>query len=73
MSLKKLSKITWRKISEGRTVIIIAHRLSAVRHADTIYVMDLGEIKEFGSHLELLAKDGLYAYLSHIQDGTSRV
>ena len=68
---EKIIQDNMAQISEGRTVIIIAHRLSAVRHAHTIYVMDEGEIKEFGSHLELLAKDGLYAYLSRIQDGTS--
>jgi len=68
---EKIIQDNMAKISEGRTVIIIAHRLSAVRHANTIYVMDQGEVKESGSHSELIAKDGLYAYLSRIQDGTS--
>lgn len=66
---EKIIQDNMAKISDGRTVIIIAHRLSAVRHANTIYVMDLGEVKEFGSHTELIVKDGLYAYLSRIQDG----
>ena len=66
---EKIIQDNMAQISEGRTVIIIAHRLSAVRHANTIHVMDLGEIKESGSHSGLIAKDGLYAYLSRIQDG----
>ena len=68
---EKIIQDNMAQISEGRTVIIIAHRLSAVRHANTIHVMDLGEIKESGSHSELIAKEGLYAYLSSIQDGSS--
>jgi len=67
---EKIIQDNMAQISEGRTVIIIAHRLSAVRHADTIYVMDVGEVKESGSHEQLLAQDGLYAYLSRIQDGS---
>ena len=57
-------------ISKGRTVIIIAHRLSTVRRADRIIVMDQGQIVESGSHAELLAKpDGKYAYLHRLQTG----
>jgi subfamily B ATP-binding cassette protein HlyB/CyaB len=57
-------------ISQGRTVIIIAHRLSAVRDAHRIVAMDKGQIVEVGSHAELLAKpDGLYAYLHRLQQG----
>jgi len=70
---EKIIQDNMAQISEGRTVVIIAHRLSAVRHADCIYVMDDGDIKEFGTHPELLASDGLYAYLSRIQDGASNV
>ena len=66
---EKIIQDNMAQIREGRTVIIIAHRLSAVRHADMIYVMDAGEVKEFGNHSELLDKNGLYAYLSRIQDG----
>jgi ATP-binding cassette subfamily B multidrug efflux pump len=47
----------------GRTVLVIAHRLSTVRHADKIIVLADGEIAEMGSHEQLLAKDGLYADL----------
>jgi ATP-binding cassette, subfamily B, bacterial MsbA len=50
-------------IASGRTVVQIAHRLSSVRHADTIIVFDQGRIVERGSHDELVAKNGVYAAL----------
>jgi ATP-binding cassette subfamily B protein len=55
----------------GRTTVMIAHRLSTVRHADLILVMDGGEIVERGHHDELLAANGLYARLCEAQS-TSR-
>jgi ATP-binding cassette subfamily B protein len=51
----------------GRTVIVIAHRLSAVRHADCIHVIADGSIQEAGSHEELLKQGGLYATYWEIQ------
>jgi subfamily B ATP-binding cassette protein HlyB/CyaB len=51
------------QISQGRTVLIIAHRLSTVRPAHRIYVVENGEIVEQGSHDELLPIGGLYARL----------
>jgi ATP-binding cassette, subfamily B, bacterial HlyB/CyaB len=59
-----------RTICAGRTVLIIAHRLSAVRDAQRIFVMDRGEIVEAGSHAELIAiKGGIYAHLNQLQFG----
>ncbi|WP_321899899.1 ATP-binding cassette domain-containing protein, partial [Paraburkholderia heleia] len=56
-----------KAISAGRTVIIIAHRLTAVRHADQIIAMDRGRIVEHGVHDALLAKGGYYAHLVSLQ------
>ena len=55
------------QITEGRTSIIIAHRLATVQHADVIIVMDKGEIIEAGSHQELLKHDGAYRKLYELQ------
>jgi len=56
-------------IAKGRTTILIAHRLSTVRHADTIFVLERGALRERGSHEELLAREGLYASLWRVQTG----
>lgn len=58
-----------KAICAGRTVIIIAHRLSAVRHADRIIAMDHGKIIEHGDHEGLLDHGGYYAHLVSLQDG----
>lgn len=56
-----------KEICKGRTVLIIAHRLSTLRIADEIMVIDKGVIEEKGSHNELMKTDGLYSYLYHQQ------
>ncbi|MDP4246972.1 MAG: ATP-binding cassette domain-containing protein, partial [Bacteroidota bacterium] len=55
------------KLIAGRTSIVIAHRLSTIRKANQIIVLDKGEIREMGTHDELLAKGGFYAKLHEMQ------
>ena len=55
------------QMGQGRTVMIIAHRLSTVVHADRIVVLEQGQIVESGSHDELLAQEGRYSHLWHLQ------
>ncbi len=57
------------RLLEGRTVLIIAHRLSTVRNADRIIVIDGGSIAESGTHVELMRQDGLYRHLYEMQFG----
>ncbi|MCS6967614.1 MAG: ABC transporter ATP-binding protein [Cytophagales bacterium] len=55
------------QLMKGRTAIIIAHRLATIQHADQIIVLDKGEIKEKGTHEELLSLGGYYAHLYKVQ------
>jgi ATP-binding cassette subfamily B protein len=57
------------RLVRGRTVVVVAHRLKTVRHADQIVVMDRGRIVEQGRHEQLLALDGLYARMWRRQQG----
>ena len=59
-------------LKEGRTVIAIAHRLSTIRNADLIYVLEDGEIVEYGTHDELLGNKDVYAKLWDVQTGKTR-
>jgi len=55
------------KLLEGRTALVIAHRLSTIENADRILVLHKGELREEGTHRELLARDGIYARLYRMQ------
>jgi ATP-binding cassette subfamily B protein len=57
------------RVSAGRTTIVIAHRLSTVRHADRIHVLEAGRVIEAGTHEDLVDRGGLYAALWRVQTG----
>ena len=61
------------RICQGRTVFVVAHRLSTVRRANRIFVIEKGEIIEQGNHQELLQLNGYYARLNQHQEGTYAV
>jgi ATP-binding cassette subfamily B protein len=58
-----------QRISEGRTAIVIAHRLSTVRHADRILVLENGTVVEDGTHDDLVELGGVYSRLWSVQTG----
>jgi subfamily B ATP-binding cassette protein HlyB/CyaB len=67
---EKVIQQNMRAICSGRTVIVIAHRLSAVRDADRILVLEKGRLAEAGSHAALLEQpQGIYSRLHHLQQG----
>jgi ATP-binding cassette subfamily B protein len=61
------------RIIIGRTTIVIAHRLSTVRNADMIYVMEKGELSEWGRHDDLVDAGGVYASLWQVQTGAAAI
>lgn len=64
---EKLIQDAIKKLLHGRTSIVIAHRLSTIQNADTIIVLHKGEIREMGTHQELLALNGIYKRLYQLQ------
>ena len=64
---EQLVQAALENLMKNRTSIVIAHRLSTVRHADTIFVLDKGVIKESGNHEELMNLNGMYAHLIGLQ------
>jgi ATP-binding cassette subfamily B protein len=58
-----------RQVAAESSVIMVAHRLSSIRHADQILVLEAGRVRELGRHDELVAHDGLYASLWALQQG----
>jgi ABC-type multidrug transport system fused ATPase/permease subunit len=60
-------QLALRRVSTGRTCILIAHRLQTILEADRILVLDRGRVRELGTHAELLALGGLYRTLHDLQ------
>lgn len=69
---ERLLQETLEEIRRDRTVLVITHRLSTVRNADKVVVLDQGRAVESGRHDELLARSGRYAALMAAQSGTRR-
>lgn len=66
---EKLVQEALERLMKGRTAFVIAHRLSTIKNADRIVVLKQGRIEEFGTHEQLLNRDGLYRHLYSVQFG----
>ena len=64
---EKLVQTALDHVMEGRTTLVIAHRLATVQRADRIFVMDKGEIVEIGTHTSLVQNGGVYSRLAELQ------
>jgi ATP-binding cassette subfamily B protein len=60
-------QLAMEKLMQGRTTLIIAHRLATVKSADRLIVMEQGRIVSIGTHASLVAEEGLYARLAALQ------
>jgi len=69
---ERLIQCALERFSEGRTTLVIAHRLSTLEKADRLLVMDMGRLAEQGTHDRLLEANGLYARLVRLQFGSAR-
>ena len=65
---ERLVQDALQRLMGGRTSLVIAHRLSTVRNADEIVVLQDGRVAERGTHEDLVAKGGIYAHLCSLQD-----
>ena len=66
---ERVVQVALDRAAQGRTTLVVAHRLSTIRDVDVIHVVDAGRIVESGTHAELLALGGLYSRLAAEQDG----
>jgi ATP-binding cassette subfamily B protein len=62
-----------KMIRRDRTTLLVSHRVSTVRHADRIFMLDNGRIAEMGTHEALIAQGGLYATLAAVQNKRSKL
>ena len=64
---ERLVQVALQRLMEGRTTLVIAHRLATIRHADRILVLEKGQLIDSGTHGELIAREGRYAELARLQ------